>query len=173
MEEQSERDSIWKHIYHRMQEKETGELVAIWQKKDRAVWTDEALEVVQEILLERLGEMPEPVESEGEDDEESAAAVEYPGDKKLYWIADAANYLSWVILAVVIANIALKLLTTPLDFGRHRSLYSIILLAGQIETLIYAGFAFLVLQAINEVLYLLMDIREIAMPEELESEISS
>lgn len=40
--------------------KETDELLEIWQQADHEAWTDLAFEVVQEILLERLGQIPAP-----------------------------------------------------------------------------------------------------------------
>ena len=40
--------------------KETDELLEIWQQADHEAWTDLAFEVVQEILLERLGQIPVP-----------------------------------------------------------------------------------------------------------------
>lgn len=38
--------------------KETDELIDIWQNNDREEWSDEALGVVRDILLERLGYLP-------------------------------------------------------------------------------------------------------------------
>ena len=45
-------------IRENMHLKETGELLEIWRQADHEEWTDLAFEVVQEILLERLGEIP-------------------------------------------------------------------------------------------------------------------
>lgn len=38
--------------------KETDELLAIWQANDRAAWTGMTFELLEEILRERLGELP-------------------------------------------------------------------------------------------------------------------
>ena len=46
--------------------KETDELLEIWRRADHDEWTDLAFEVVQEILLERLGEIPAPEPEEQE-----------------------------------------------------------------------------------------------------------
>jgi hypothetical protein len=51
--------------------KETDELVEIWETNDRVAWTELAFDVVQEILRNRLGELPpqnEPINEYIEDD---------------------------------------------------------------------------------------------------------
>ena len=57
-------DELRKQIYNSLNLKETDELVEVWQSNDRVEWTEVAFDVIQEILLERLGELPpqdEPV----------------------------------------------------------------------------------------------------------------
>jgi tetratricopeptide (TPR) repeat protein len=51
--------------YEAMDEMDTDELIEIWQEADREEWTDLAFNVVQQILLERIGEVParEPSEA--------------------------------------------------------------------------------------------------------------
>jgi hypothetical protein len=51
-------DNLRNQIHENMNNKETGELVEIWQKHDTEEWTETALDVVREILLARLGELP-------------------------------------------------------------------------------------------------------------------
>jgi len=38
--------------------KDTEQLVEIWQKNDRSAWSEVAFEVIEEILLNRLGSLP-------------------------------------------------------------------------------------------------------------------
>jgi len=45
-------------IYNNLSLRETEELLEIWNKNDRGEWTDLAFDVVEEILRERLGELP-------------------------------------------------------------------------------------------------------------------
>ena len=47
-----------KQIYNGFNLKETDELVEIWQQNDRVQWSEDAFSVVEEILRERLGELP-------------------------------------------------------------------------------------------------------------------
>jgi hypothetical protein len=57
-------EELRQQIYIRLSEKETAELVEIWQTNDRATWTDTAFDVIRETLQERLVELPpqgEPV----------------------------------------------------------------------------------------------------------------
>jgi len=71
-----------KQIYNNFNLKETDELVEIWQKNDRAEWSEEAFGVIEEILRERIGELPvqnEPI-LEHEDIEEESDENEFDSD---------------------------------------------------------------------------------------------
>jgi len=57
-------------IYNRMNQKETDELTDIWQTHDAEEWTETAFDVVKEILLSRLGELPPQDEIQDKTDEE-------------------------------------------------------------------------------------------------------
>lgn len=45
-------------IYNTQNQKTTEELVEIWQTNDRVEWVDETFEIIEQILLDRLGELP-------------------------------------------------------------------------------------------------------------------
>ena len=51
----SELNTLQQPIYRNMQWRETDELLEIWMKQDKEEWSNEAFEVVHNILLERLG----------------------------------------------------------------------------------------------------------------------
>ncbi len=51
--------SFLQSIYENMQLKNSEELLKIWIQNDRVKWTDEAFAVIHDILLERLGSVPE------------------------------------------------------------------------------------------------------------------
>jgi hypothetical protein len=51
--------SLSKSIYQNMQLKDSDELQEIWIKNDRLEWSNEAFSIVHDILLERLGSVPE------------------------------------------------------------------------------------------------------------------
>jgi hypothetical protein len=171
MTSQEAKDSLGAQVYQRMAEKGTAELAAIWQENDREAWTDEAFEAVETILLERLGALPEP-EVDDQPDGAGNIVVEYPTDKKLIWIADLCNRLSWVILIVAIIYALLRAINY-FQFGISWSqlgnmpifsaamLVLLIFIAGTLDGVLYGGFAFLVLQAIAEGIYMLMDIRDL------------
>jgi hypothetical protein len=177
MTEQSDMDSLRAQIYERMSEKETEELVAIWQENDRDAWTDDAFDAVKAILLERLGELPEQeLDDLSENPPEKLLA--YPTDKKLFWIADLSTRLSYAILFVAIVFSFLRLINY-FFFSQNFSwsdwantgifsaftILVITFLASIVDTVLYGGFTFLVLQAITEGIYLLMDIRDSLHPE--------
>lgn len=62
---------LHQQIYQNMNLKETDELLAIWQRNDREAWSDEAMQIVKDILTERNVEIPEQTgtadDHEGED----------------------------------------------------------------------------------------------------------
>lgn len=51
-------DDLRQMIQNNLNLKETDELLSIWQTNDRAAWTDMSFELIEEILRERLGEVP-------------------------------------------------------------------------------------------------------------------
>jgi hypothetical protein len=51
-------DDLRTQIYNSMNLKETDELVEIWQQQNSKEWSDLAFDVVEEILRDRLGELP-------------------------------------------------------------------------------------------------------------------
>jgi len=51
-------DQFNNQIYDNLNLKETDELVDIWTQNNRAEWTDTAFEIIEEILMERMGELP-------------------------------------------------------------------------------------------------------------------
>ena len=54
-------DPMKRGIYERMDQKETDELLEIWENGNREEWTDMAFDVIKEILLKRLGKVPPQV----------------------------------------------------------------------------------------------------------------
>lgn len=72
-------NNLRQQIYNNFNLKETDELIEIWQKNDRVEWAEDTFSVIQEILQERLGELPpqnEPIleyeDTEDENDEDEA-----------------------------------------------------------------------------------------------------
>lgn len=52
-------DLLHNSVYQSMQNKSTQELLEIWRDNDRVTWTEDTFSILQEILLERLGTIPE------------------------------------------------------------------------------------------------------------------
>lgn len=51
-------NSLKEQIYRNMNLKDTEELLELWQENDRVEWSETAFDVMKEILIERLGEIP-------------------------------------------------------------------------------------------------------------------
>ena len=105
-------NELRKQIYSNFNLKETDELVEIWQKNDRVEWSEDAFSIIQEILQERLGELPsqnEPIleytdDSEGEDDEN------LPEFYKPREVLRLEKCLNWAAIASIVASIISSLL---------------------------------------------------------------
>jgi len=87
-------------IYNTQNQKTTEELLEIWRTNDRVEWMDEAFEAIEQILKERLGELPpqdEPVLVHDEDDQDESVV-----EKVLYDGYDPENapafYDPWEVL---------------------------------------------------------------------------
>jgi hypothetical protein len=63
--------ALHQQIYQNMTLKETEELLAIWQRNNRQEWSDEAMEIVKDILTKRSVEIPEQTETAGENQEDA------------------------------------------------------------------------------------------------------
>src|SRR5258707_10031449 len=89
-------------IRQRMQEKDTEELLDIWTNNDRGEWTNLAFEVVREILVKRVGELPaqhlpaSDLPELDDYDEPEEVATTYHSLAHIGIIAGIALKLSWL-----------------------------------------------------------------------------
>ena len=51
-------NNLKEQIYRNMNLKETDELLEIWRENDHVEWSDTAFDVIKDILMERIGEIP-------------------------------------------------------------------------------------------------------------------
>jgi hypothetical protein len=113
-----------RQIYNNFNLKETDELVEIWQTNDRVEWSDDTFGIIQEILQERLGELPsqnEPILEYADDNK-----VEVNKDESDFeFLIDNDNppefynphevlrlekWINWAAIASVVASIISSLL---------------------------------------------------------------
>ena len=58
-------DDPQKFIYNNLNLRETQDLLDIWQKRDLDEWQEEVFEIIEQILMERLGHAPpQPVQAD-------------------------------------------------------------------------------------------------------------
>ncbi len=60
-----------------LQERDTNDLLSIWEKNDREQWTDEAFEAIRQILLERTGSLPAQKEKVSDEPRHVAEAMQH------------------------------------------------------------------------------------------------
>jgi hypothetical protein len=172
MIDSNEPEPYEQEVLRQMEAKETDELMQIWRENDREAWTEEAFDAVRKILLERLGDLPaqglpeEEESAEDESEEDGRLILPYPTDKKLIWIADWSNRLSGVVLAVGIIEAVIRFISIVVSPNPNTALSIFLGLIVAVTSVLSYGFIYLVMQAIAEIIYLLLDIRELSRPGE-------
>jgi hypothetical protein len=125
----------------------------------------------KESIMTDQDNFPTSATPDDQNQDHSDKQLMYPGDKKLFRIVSLTDSIAWAFLIVsviqVIARLAyyLTIQNPGLQLGKI-ALYDIFtIVAGQLETLIFGMFVFLVLQALGEIAYLLLDIRYLLHPQ--------
>ena len=85
------RKFLRQQTYETMDEMETDELIELWQEADHEEWTDLAFEVVQQILIERNGELPEQEAEEQEPEQDEPEQADTTPSPRVLLEADAAR----------------------------------------------------------------------------------
>ena len=166
-------DDLRRQIQTQMRLKDTADLVAIWKKNDRSAWTDEAFDVVREILLERLGELP----TQTEDDESEAASQPdktedtFHSFDRLARVASWATSVSWFFLGAALLLFGASLFAAYYDLtnmigmvAEYELVQFIPALIGRFYSTLVSLFYFVMLQAVAEIIYLLLDIEDNTRP---------
>lgn len=161
-------DLLKQEIFRRMKDKETEELLEIWKKNDRGEWSDDAFAAIHDILLERLGKVPEQGEKTEPRNDSPASEYylrgPYHSQKKLLGIASWSNVLSWILLSIgaIIAIIRIINLKSSQDtvLRYDDSLYSLMPYLTQLSSFLLDLFLFFVLQGLSQCIYILIDISE-------------
>ncbi len=160
------------HIRIRMEQKTTEELLDIWKKNDRGEWTDAAFEVIREILAARIGSLPAQGEDIVDSEEKADEAVEDDDTDHVYEdlvrVSSLARGFSWICLGlavlVLVADIVLLLasvtVANQMGWGRFSLDRVLIPLMSSLLPLLFGGFLFVVLRAIAEGIYVLLDIED-------------
>ncbi len=148
-----------------MQEKDTEELLAIWQNRDTNEWTEEAFGMVEAILLERLGSLPERGAGDEPIDKMEEENDTYHDPDRLEKTATRASQvgIGFLIVAILLFLDAIVIIVDGvvsrpgmplgplfLTYSPTALLYFVLVLA--------CGFFYVALKAIEEGLYLLLDI---------------
>lgn len=168
MSTKTEKDTLRKQIYERMNFKETNELLEIWRKGDHEEWTEIALDVIKEILIDRLGEIPPEEDVEEKEDETVDINTTthnediFHNENKLLNISSWASTLSWIVLGLYMVLFVIRLIL-EIQNGRQGvaiNLSQINAWLGLLSMPIIGSIYFLILQAISEGIYMLMDLED-------------
>ncbi len=143
-----------------LEARETEDLLEIWHLHDTAEWTDTAFDVLQDILLERLGEVPrrdpEFANSRAESQGEGRALPDFlHNTDKVFSISYWAKILSWVLLVLYLGNSGLSIAN---NIGSIGKLSDLVYLVGPLITTTIGIAYFVILQAVSEGLLVLVDI---------------
>ena len=123
-------NEIRKQITSAMQLKETDELIAIYSKQNEDEWSVEALEVVEQILVERLGSLPADLSAPSDRSKPSGRLelgddldqltmkqlmgrlIEVQERQTLIWEEVSEHTSRWYIIGVLSLGIFLGLIST-------------------------------------------------------------
>ncbi len=149
-------------LYNSLNQKDTQELVKIWQENNSSTWTPETFAAIREILLERLGKIPEQTTLVPDTEDDT-----YSDPERLDRIAGWARVLSWIILIFFFVKPVIEIYLlwgySSASIGDLSSFFLNILLSGNPSILseFFLGVVlFVILQALGEGIYLFMDIEE-------------
>jgi hypothetical protein len=120
-------NDLRKQIYISFNLKETDELLEIWQRNDHVQWSEDAFSVIQEILQERLGEVPsqgEPIleyldNNEDEDTDNETDFEVLIDDENLpefynpHKVLRLEKWLYKAAIASIVASVVSSLITLP------------------------------------------------------------
>jgi len=127
-------NSLRKQIYNNLNLKETDDLIEIWQKNDRVEWSEETFSVIQEILQERLGELPiqdEPIleymddqENDIEDEADFEFLIDDDNPPEFYNPHEVLRLEKWINRAAV-ASVAVSIISSLLEIQRmHNTVWA-------------------------------------------------
>jgi len=88
-------------IYRKLNQEETEVLVTIWQTNDQFEWSETAFEVIQEILEERMGELPTQNEAVYTQDEEYSAYLFDENTPILFEEREVLSVATWLERAAI------------------------------------------------------------------------
>ncbi len=146
MDKNTNDNSLKKQIRERMLLKETEELLEIWNKDDHGEWSEEAFQVVNEILRERLGRAPARKKQTDEVIPIQSAVLSY--QSKLATYLSWAKAASWVALGLYILIFVSRLVwdiqNSSYNFAFNTS--QLLALRGTLSTLLTGVVFFLLLQ---------------------------
>jgi len=121
--------NLYKQVYNSLNLKDTDELVEIWQMNDRVEWSQTAFDVIQDILQERLGELPpqdEPVLEYTDDDKDEDIENDFdflivdenfPEFYDPYEVLQLEKWLYKAAIVAVIASAVSSLIALPQTKG--------------------------------------------------------
>jgi hypothetical protein len=164
----ADKEMLRKQIYERMNFKETDELLQIWYEANHEEWTDLAIDVVGDILVERLGEIPVKGARLSGDVPDQSVVQPYPNPDKLTKLPSAMRIFSWVILGIYVLDFLLDIFSTIQSGWAHfgSSFLSnwewldVISMLYVLERLGIGILYFLLAQAVSHGLLLLVEIKE-------------
>lgn len=161
-----EQEKLKQHEQRRTQleAKTTEELESIWRKQNHDVWTDDGLEAVREILLDRTGTFPDVDDDHMEIEE---IPDTYHKRSTVLSIASWARTFSIVALSGVILS-GIGLAMGVVDYfikGSNGTLTDLAYrLIGAIGAITGGAATWLMLQALSEGLHILLDIEHNTRP---------
>jgi hypothetical protein len=157
------RNDIRNQIYRNLNQKQTEELIKIWQSQDHNAWTETAFELVEEILQDRIGDLSNLTKDYISNQTIEKAVNEDDDDRPLFYEPEKAeNIALWLdlsailIVAIIIVSGILNLISTkPTFVNAQWYIFAGIQILGLILQCLYYYFP---LKALSKILNILMEL---------------
>ena len=107
------KNDILKQIYNTLNLRETADLISIWYEDDREQWSDSAFQSIEQILLERLGEIPPRSESEITISLDSSGRKNDPEFYKPQSVISLASWINKVAVFSIFNTLILSITSYP------------------------------------------------------------
>lgn len=98
-----------KQVYNSLNLKETPDLLSIWYEHDQEEWSEEAFQGIEQILINRLGEIPPKPEIEKANSNDSSRIVEDPEFYKPKNVLALSTLINRVAVVSIYVNILLPI----------------------------------------------------------------
>ena len=161
------KNDILKQIYNTLNLRETSDLLSIWYEDDHEQWSDSAFQSIEQILLDRLGEIPPNPEPEKSIHSISSGSNNCPEYYKPQSVISLTSWINKIAVLSIFITLFQSITSYPFVGEMLKSLPGqnaemvggfqvFIYIIMTILTPVYVAFTYFALKALASILSILM-----------------